>query len=87
MSKGYSNILAMNHVANKTFILDVGYNTKTMFCKITNDRDCLPADITNFREAEFKNKDDLMVKVHQIEKLGYEVCVDTGTIFYETKGD
>ena len=75
---------AMTRAINKTFTLLVGYNTKTMFCKITNTRDCLPSDITDFREAQFKDKDDLMLKVHQIENLGYEVSLDTGTIFYES---
>jgi hypothetical protein len=86
MSKEMRNLIRITHAAqNNRLFLHVGYNTRTKFCKMTSDKDCLPADITHYRTAEFKNKEDLQNKINMIEGEGYFVCVDTEYYFYETK--
>lgn len=87
MSKGMSNLISSTYAAqNNKIILHVGYNVNTKYCKMSSDKDCLPADITNYRLAQFDNMDDLQCKVAIIEKMGYTVCIDTEYYFYETAG-
>ena len=85
MSKGMHNLISMTHAAQNTKIfLHVGYNKNSKYVKMTSDKDCLPADISLYRTAEFENMDDLKNKVKLMEDLGYTVCVDTEYYFYET---
>lgn len=56
------------------------------YVKLTDDRDCLPADIIRFGEHVVVDDADLMTKAHLLEQRGFRVCVDTATIdCYETE--
>ena len=72
-------------IINNPFNLHVGYNTKEKTVKITTDKDCLPTDINYYRLVEFESKKDLYNKIEMIENIGYHVCLDTTSEFYETE--
>ena len=86
MPKG---LIKCNAIANKyygdKFTLEVGINDKTHYVKLSDSKDCLPCEITSYRQAEFANRQDLINKVQSMEKLGYSVCIDTSFMFYETE--
>ena len=87
MSKQMHNLISMTYAAQDGKIfLHVGYNSKSKFCKMSSDVDCLPPDCTNYRTAQFTDLEDLKSKVKRIEELGYEVCIDTEYYSYETEG-
>jgi hypothetical protein len=62
----------------------VGYNQKEKTCKITNDIDCLPPDITGHVKHVFDSMFDLGRKVAQFESAGYDVIVDIDDFTFES---
>jgi hypothetical protein len=87
MSKGMNNLYRMSGIANKKakILMHVGYNTKQKECTLTDDKDCLPADLTNYREAEFDNFFDLGRKVVLMENKGYKIFINASYLTYETE--
>jgi hypothetical protein len=86
MSKGMHNLISMTHAAqNKKVFMHVGYNNKENWVNFCDDKDCIPADITQYRTAEFESMADFWEKIGRIEnELKYHVVVNTSYMFYET---
>ena len=54
------------------------------YIKFTSDRDCLSADIVRFDERVVADDTHLAQVIAPFEGRGYQVCIDTETMFYET---
>lgn len=68
----------------ENFILHVGVNASDKTVTLTDDRDALPPDITQYRTAEFVSRKDLDDKITAMELIGYRITLDMTGSFYET---
>ena len=51
--------------------------------KITTDRDCLSPELIRFDERVFATENDMLDCAISYRTRGYQVCIDTGTIFQD----
>ena len=53
--------------------------------KFTDDKDCLAPDIIRFEERTFVDNYDLTSAAFAYERRGFQVCIDTAFVSYETE--
>lgn len=90
MSKGAANLIRLSKVANKYYssiIYHTGINDINKCVTFSDDKDCLPCEITKYRLSEFSNMSEFWNKVYSIEDVGYIVCVNTVDCFYESDNE